>query len=219
MESREAFTTPMPYVHKGQKLILLAGGDLVSGHEAATGKELWRWGTWNEGHRTPHYRLVPSPVAGAGVVLGCGPKNEPVFAIKLGMSGDLGDAGVAWQSERRGTITTDVPTPLFYNNRFYVVSDLKRNITCLDPATGKALWATPLILPSNRVCWASPTAADGKIYVVSLRGEVVVVDADSGKILATNPMAEDEDEIRSSVAISRGNLFVRTNSHLYSIGK
>ena len=52
----------------GRKEILIAGGDCLTGHDPETGAELWRWGTWNP-RKIGHWRLVPSPVAGGGVVL------------------------------------------------------------------------------------------------------------------------------------------------------
>jgi len=216
MESREAFTTPIPFENNGRKEILLAGGDILTGHDAATGKELWRWGTWNPNHQRQEFRLVPSPVAGGGVVLGCGPKMYPVFAVKAGQKGDVSSAGLAWKSEDRSEVTTDVPTPLFYKGRFYVQSDVKKAISCVQPADGKVLWTTPLPGP---MCWASPTGADGKIYAMSLTGTVYVLDAEKGGILATNVMADGQNELRSTIAVAHGNLFIRTNDRLYCIGK
>ncbi len=80
VESRESHTTPIPWLHKGQGQVLVAGGDALSGHDAATGEELWRWGQWNPS-RTPHWPLIASPVAGNGVALVCVPKGQPVYAI------------------------------------------------------------------------------------------------------------------------------------------
>lgn len=222
-ESLEAYSTPIPFVHKGRKEILISGGDILTGHDPRTGKELWRWGTYNQDpgdpasrHRRKDFRLVPSPVAGGGVVLSCGPKTKPVFAVKAGQTGDITDSGLVWHSEVRGDVTSDVPTPLFYRNRFYVVSDLKKALSALDPRDGKVLWSVPT--PSRSAVWASPTAGDGKVYALSLTGEVSVFDAESGKLLATNPMAAEENEIRSAVAIAGGNLFIRTNSRLFCVG-
>jgi outer membrane protein assembly factor BamB len=217
LESREAFSTPVPFEHDGRKEVILAGGDFLTGHDAATGKELWRWGTWNPGHTHPSLRLVPSPVGGAGVILGCGPKREPVYAVKAGGSGDISQSGLAWKSEERGAVTTDVPTPLFYRGRFYVLSDQKKNVTCIEPADGKVVWTTAL--PGSSACWASPTGADGKLYLLSLRGEAHVLDAATGGVLATNPMAEGEDDLRSTVAAAHGSLFIRTNTRLYCVGQ
>ncbi|HTE20818.1 MAG TPA: PQQ-binding-like beta-propeller repeat protein [Armatimonadota bacterium] len=217
MESREAFTTPIPWEHNGRKELILAGGDLLTGHDPATGKELWRWGTWNNGHTHPTLRLVPSPVAGGGIILACGPKREPVYAVNASAPGQQRPVGLAWKSEERGPVTTDVPTPLFYQGRFYVLSDVRKAISCVEPANGKVVWSTPLEGPT--MSWASPTGADGKIYVMNLRGEVHVLDAAKGEILATNPMAEGENELRSSIAVAHGSLFIRTNTRLYCVGK
>jgi outer membrane protein assembly factor BamB len=223
-ESLEAYSTPIPFVHKGRKEILIAGGDILTGHDPATGRELWRWGTYNQDpedpssrHRRKDFRLVPSPVGGGGVVLSCGPKLKPVFAVKAGLTGDVTNSGTAWHSESRSVVTSDVPTPLFYRDRFYVASDVKKSLSAVAAADGKVLWS--VATPGRGPVWASPTAADGKIYAMSLLGEVGVFDAESGELLAANAMATDENEIRSGVAVSGGNLFIRTNSRLFCVGK
>ena len=67
---------------------------------------------------------------------------------------------------------------------------------------------------------ASPTVADGKVFVVNHNGEVVVVNAETGKKLHHAFMgAEDDDQIRASVVVAHNNLFIRTNDKLYCVGK
>ena len=120
-ESREAFTTPMIFQHDGKTQLVVSGGDCISGHDIdANGKELWRWGTWNP-NKIGHWRLVASPVAAEGIALACAPKKEPVFAVKLGGTGVLDDSALAWVSEDKA-ITADVPTPLYYGGRFYILN-------------------------------------------------------------------------------------------------
>jgi outer membrane protein assembly factor BamB len=216
-ESLESYATPIPYVGAdGRKELLVAGGDVLTGHDPATGKELWRWGTWNPDHREEWWRLVPSPVVGAGVALACGPKKAPVFAVKLGGEGELASAeALAWQSGgRRNPITTDVPTPLFYDGRFYVLSDLFEVLTCVDPESGAARWS--LELPGRSKWRASPTGADGRLWCLNHAGDLVVVDASSGELLHTAALGEeDDDAIRSSVVVAHGCVFVRTNTTLF----
>jgi outer membrane protein assembly factor BamB len=60
------------------------------------------------------------------------------------------------------------------------------------------------------MCWASPTGADDKLYLMNLNGDVFVVDAATGKLLGENQMDEEGSEIRSSIAVAHGNLFIRT---------
>ncbi|MCX8156975.1 MAG: PQQ-binding-like beta-propeller repeat protein [Verrucomicrobiae bacterium] len=217
-ESREAFSTPIPHTHAGRTEILIVGGDCISGHDPATGKEFWRWGTWNP-QRITHWRLVPSPVAAEGVALACAPKGGPVIAVKLGRNGVLSDNDIAWQSTDRA-VSTDVSTPLYYQRRFYVLNSDRRTLSCIEPLTGKVLWTGDL--GGRSKIEASPTGADGKIYVMNHTGEVFVVAAgDSFNPLATIPMggeAEDRD-LRSSIVPAYGNLFIRTGAKLYCIGK
>ena len=73
-------------------------------------------------------------------------------------------------------------------------------------------------LPVDGITRASLTGADGKIYVTSESGKVVVFAAgDEYKVLAVNTLGEAP--CRSSVAISDGQLFIRTAKSLYCIGK
>ncbi len=216
-ESLESFGTVIPYEGAGRKELIIAGGDVLTGHDPATGKEIWRWGTWNPGHREQWWRLVPSPVVGGGVVLACAPKKAPVFAAKLGLKGThSGKDGLVWETSKHPQITSDVPTPLFYNGKFYVLSDLRQAMSRVDPKTGKVEWSTRM--PGKYKWRASPTAADGKIYSMNHNGEVVVMDPSSGEILHVAKMGQTyDDNTRSSVAISDGQLFIRANSKIFCI--
>lgn len=214
-ESREAFSTPIPYEHGGKWQLLILGGDMVSGHDLATGAEIWRWGTWNP-QRIGHWRLVPSPVAGGGVVLACAPKKEPVYAIKLGGKGTLNESAVAWQSPDR-VITSDVPTPAFADGDFFVLSDAAKTLTRISP-DGKAKWTKET--PGRIKYEASPLVADGKVYIVNFNGEVVVFNAADGAIINQAALGTPEDKtVRSAIIAAHGQLFIRTDTQLYCVGK
>lgn len=216
-ESREAFTTPVVFKQSGRTELLLIGGDDLTGHDPETGKELWRWGTWNP-NRIGHWRLVPSAVGGGGVILACAPKGDPIYAIRAGGKGLLDDSAIAWTSDKRSPLSADVPTPLFYENDFFILSDVKKSLSRVKPATGEILWT--LELPGRKKYETSPTGADGKVYIMNFGGDVLVVDAGTGKVVHQAAMGEDgDDATRSSIAASNGQLFVRTNSRLFCIGK
>ena len=216
-ESHEAYSTPIPFAFNGRSEILITGGDCITGHDAQTGTELWRWGTWNP-TRITHWRLVPSPVAGGGVVLASAPKGSPIFAFKASAKGTLSDKDMAWISSER-EVSSDVCTPLFYQGRFYVVNGEKRTIARVNPATGKADWIGEL--PRREKIESSPTGVDGKIYFQNFRGAVfVVAAAEQFKLLHVADMGDAEDDrLRSTVAVSLGNLFIRTGTKLYCAGK
>ena len=114
-----------------------------------------------------------------------------------------------------------MPTPLFYQGDFFVLSDPRRDVSIsrLDPKTGRAKWTT--VLPNNRKKWrASPTGADGLVYIMDHGANVVVLDAVSGKIVHTVNMGESGDDFtRSSIVACDGQLFIRTNWKLFCISK
>jgi outer membrane protein assembly factor BamB len=216
-ESLEAFSTPIPFVHQGRAELLVIGGDDITGHDPKTGKELWRWGTWNPS-RITHWRLVPSPVTGGGVILACGPKDSFIYAVKAGLSGTQDDSALAWTTSGNREVASDVSTPLFYQGHFYILNSDRRTLSCVEPATGKVLWTGQT--GSRHKFEASPTGADGKIYVMDFSGDVYVFQAGKEfKILAVNSMGEERaNHLRSSIPVSQGNLFVRTHTKLYCIG-
>jgi outer membrane protein assembly factor BamB len=176
--------------------------------------------------------LVPSATAGAGVALACGPKGAPIYAVKLGGKGNLSNSALAWQSHVQSTeddskaaaslndkdLTADVPTPLFYEGKFYVLNGTQKSLFCVEPS-GKVVWSGKL--PGKGIFQSSPTAADGKIYVMNFAGEVFVAQAggDEFKLLHTAAMAEGENMLRASIPISQGQLFIRTAKTLYCVGR
>ena len=217
-ESLEAFSTPIPSEHEGRKELLIAGGDCISGHDPATGKELWRWGTWNP-TRITHWRLVPSPLAAGPVVLACAPKNDPVYAVRAGLSGTLADSDLAWVSSQR-EVSSDVATPLYYRESIYLLNTDRRVLNRIEPATGKVIWSGDL--PSRSKLEASPLGADGRIYLMNHDGVVFVVRAGGEQfdLLHETDMSDEGDrELRSSIAAAHGQLFIRTGKTLYCIGK
>ena len=217
-ESREAFSTPIPFEHGGRKEILVIGGDVLTGHDPATGKELWRWGTWNPG-RIGHWRLVPSPAAGGGVILACAPKRDPIYAIKAGGAGELGDNAVAWVSRETREVTSDVPTPAYYDGDFFVLSDVRKRLARVEPSTGKVKW--DVATPGTAKYEASPLAADGRIYTINFAGEVAIFNAANGELLRTIAMDEPGkgEVVRASIVAAGGQLFIRTTRTLYCVGR
>ncbi len=217
-ESREAFSTPIPATLDGKDQLLVIGGDVLTSHDLQTGKELWRWGTWNP-NRIGHWRLVPSPVAGAGIALACGPKNAPIFAISPNSAGTLDDTAIAWTTADTKEITADVPTPAFYDGDFFILSDLRKTLSRVEPQTGKVKWTVPT--PGRAKYEPSPLAADGKIYIINHQGQTDIIDAENGKLINSIQMDDPEGRavVRASISAAHGQLFIRTTRKLYCIGK
>jgi outer membrane protein assembly factor BamB len=211
-ESQEAYTTPIPSQNEAGAEIIVVGGNYVTAHDPNTGAEVWRCGGLNDrGER--FWRVVPSPVAADGLVFACGPKRDPVIAIKDGGKGLVTESRLAWKFKE---FPSDCVTPLFYAHQLFVLDGDRQMLTCLEPGTGVKTWQGNLGV--KEIFRASPTGADGKIYCVSEEGTVVVLSAgDAFQVLST--ILIGEGPVRSSIAAAQGQLFVRTAKNLYCIGK
>ena len=210
-ESPDAYTTPVLLEHDGQTQIVVSGGDYVTGHDPATGEELWRAGGLNPG-KERNYRVVGSPVAVAGMVYATSRRN-PVLAFRAGGTGDISASHLAWKWTGAGA--PDVPSAVTDGRYFYMVDDRGR-ATCLDAKTGEVVWG-PERTAQGTVS-ASPVLADGKLYVVNENAVTTVLQAGPEyQVLATNEL--DGGYTLSSLAIAGGRIFLRTESHLYCIGQ
>ncbi len=224
METLESFASPVCGEVNGKRQLFIIGGDCITGHDAATGAELWRWGNWNP-DQNKNLRLVPSVVIGDGIALACAPKKRPVFGVKLGLSGKQDDAAaLAWTSDPK-QFTTDVSTPAFYKGKFYVLDSDKKAISCIEPKTGAVVWTGDT--GSKSKFESSPTIADDKIYMTNFWGDVYVVKAggDKFELLSVNEMGDgskpngDAKSCRSSIAAANGALFIRSQDKLYCVGQ
>ena len=207
-ESPDSYTTPALLRHGKAVEIVITGGDVVTGHDPATGKELWRAKGLNP-ENAPFYRIVASPVVYDGVIY-APTRVKPLLAIRAGGRGDVTASHLLWSTPNG----PDVPTPVTDGKYFYIVND-KGIVYCLDAKTGKEVYGQQRLKPGTYS--ASPVLADGKIYVTSEDGLTSVFKAGPAfEILAENSLGE---YCLSSVAVSDGQLFIRTANALYCIGK
>jgi len=211
-EAQEAYTTPIPVETGNHAEIVVVGGNYVTAHALEDGAELWRCAGLND-KREAFWRIVPSAVASGGMIFACGPKRDPVLAIKDGGQGLVTDSHLAWRFKE---FPSDCTTPLVYSNRLFILDGDRQTMTCLQPKTGEKLWQGKLGV--REIFRASPTGADGKIYCIGEEGTAVVLEAgDEFKVVATIPMGEAP--VRSTIATAHGELFIRTAKNLYCIEK
>lgn len=207
-ESPDSYTTPA-LVRQGNTVeLVITGGDCVTGHDPATGKELWRANGLNP-NNNPNYRIIASPVVYEGVVY-APTREKPLLAIRAGGRGDVTESHKLWAF----THGPDVPTPVTDGKYFYVVDD-RGIMWCLDAKTGQAIWGPQRIKPATYS--SSPVLADDKLYVTNEEGLTTVLKAGPKfEVLAENNL---NDYTLSSPAISDGQIFMRTAQYLYCIGK
>ena len=85
-------------------------------------------------------------------------------------------------------------------------------VSCIDVPTGHVHWRQRV----GGVFYGSPVRVGDRIYCISLDGDVVVLAASSEyKLLARNSLGEGS---QATPAIAGGKMYLRTLSHLISIG-
>jgi outer membrane protein assembly factor BamB len=131
------------------------------------------------------------------------------IAVRPGNArGQLEAAAIRWRLQRN---IPYIPTPLLYQGVYYMVKT-GGIITSLDPATGRILkeGRSPAALGEY---YASPVAADGKVFLANTEGKITVLKAGAEwEVLAVNEIG---DEVSATPALSEGRVYVRTRSALY----
>lgn len=207
-ESPDSYTTPALLRYGKAVEIVVSGGDYVTGHDPATGKELWRAGGLNP-DKNPFYRVVASPMV-LGDMIYVPTRVKPLQVFRAGGRGDITKTHFVWATPNG----PDVPSPASDGNLFYIAND-RGILYAYDAKTGKEIYGQKRIASASYS--ASPVLADGKIYIISEDGLTTVVKAGAEfEVLAENHLNE---YCLSSPAISDGQIFIRTTKHLYCIGK
>ncbi len=134
-----------------------------------------------------------------------------MFAIRLGGSGDMTEENFLWLYSRS---VPQLPSPLLLDGILYMIND-GGIVTILDPDTGERLDQGRLEGAVDKY-YASPVAADGKIYIASELGKVAVLRPGRQIDIIT---VNDLDELTyATPAIAGGRLYIRTDQTLYCFG-
>ncbi|MEW5977680.1 MAG: PQQ-binding-like beta-propeller repeat protein [Acidobacteriota bacterium] len=137
--------------------------------------------------------------------------RNAVLAFRLGGQGDMTEKSFLWRYQKS---LPNVPSPLLYDNILYLMKE-GGILTALDASTGTVLKQARLTGALGDY-FASPVAADGKLYTISHEGKASVIRPGSDwEVLAVNDLG---DSCNATPAIAEGCLYVRTHGMLYCFG-
>ena len=200
------WSTPHVVVHQDRAQVIVGGTQRLRSYDLATGEPVW-----DAPGLTAN--VIPTPVSAQGVVYATsGFRGNALRAIRLADAKGAvdGPPGLAWSYDRD---TPYVPSPLLYRDGLYFLKSNSGVLTCLDARSGAQRYLERLDAVPN--VYASPVAADGRIYVVGREGTAVVLEAGPvPKRLATNTL---DDHFDASPALVDGELYLRGNRSLYRI--
>jgi len=201
-----SYCAPLIVEAAGKMQLVLSGSKCFASYDPDTGKLHWIV----DG---PTEQFVASPVYGNGLFfLTAGFPTFHNLAVRPDGSGNVSKTHVVWHEKKIGReMASYVPSPIAVGPWFFVVSDFGK-VHCFEAKTGKRLWQKQLGDHHS----ASPVSANGYLYFIADDGVTHVLKAgDKNEAVAQNDLGE---ECYSSPAIAGGQIFIRTQHHLWCIG-
>jgi outer membrane protein assembly factor BamB len=103
---------------------------------------------------------------------------------------------------------------LLYEDLLYFLDTNRAILSCVDAKTGEARYTRQRLEGLQRV-FASPVAANDRVYVAGRNGKTAVIQSGPAfKLLATNSL---DESFTASPVIAGREIFLRGRSHLYCI--
>ena len=205
-EESSTWTTPLVIDYNGRQQVVVGATKRVRSYDAATGKVIWECGGLG-------VNVIPQPLYQDGVVyVMSGYVNPKLMAIRLGKEGDLtGTDAVLWTQTKGLSYTA---SPLLHEGRLYTVAD-NGTVSCFDAKTGTPLYQQQR-LPKPYSLKASPVGANGKLYVATEDGDVVVIKlGEKYEVVTTNTLT-DQLFIASPIVLD-GELYLRGQNTLFCL--
>lgn len=191
-----SWSTPAVADVGGRVEILINANPWVSGHDPKTGKANWSV-------KCMKGEVAPSPAFAGGVGYFV-TDHAAMVAIQLG-----GEGKILWQVEDG---LPDASSPVATATHVFMCSS-SGLITCLDAKTGASVWTQEF----DEGFYGSPILVDDRLYVMDRAGTTHVFKAGPKyEVLATNPLGEKAD---CTPAIPEGRLYLRSEKHIYCVGK
>jgi outer membrane protein assembly factor BamB len=203
-----SWSTPLVVEHGGSRQVVVSADTKVKAYDASNGKLVWEIAGLGT-------NPIPQPVQhGDTVVLMSGYRSPRLMAVRLGRTGDLtGTDAVAWETVKGTSYTA---SPALHDGRLYVIAD-NGMLSVFDVKTGQPHYLQAR-LPQPYNFKASPLVANGRVYLATEEGDVVVVKAGNAfEVMATNTLT-DQSFVASPIALGN-DLFLRSRTHLFRIAQ
>jgi outer membrane protein assembly factor BamB len=189
------WTSPVTLDTESGPVVLLEGADGVQAVAPATGETLWKFAAGGS--------TISSVTATDGLVF---VPADGITAVRLPSPGS--NPETIWNNKK---LSCSFVSPLAYRGKVYAINSAGV-LNCADAKTGELDWQLRL----GGDYWATPAAADGRIYCLAKDGIVKVVDVTGpkGKIAAENQVGEP---LVAPPALAGDALYLRTDTKLWKV--
>jgi outer membrane protein assembly factor BamB len=148
------------------------------------------------------------------VVVGMGGYFGTSVALKLGGRGDVTQTHRLWTKERT---KNRLGSAVIHEGHIYTLNS-DGIAECLELQTGRKVWEERLPKKGPKgESWSCLVRAGELLYVLNQSGDTVVYKASPKfEVVSVNPL--DGVLTNASLAVSDGEVFIRTHTHLWCIG-
>jgi outer membrane protein assembly factor BamB len=204
-----SWSTPTLLKLKERDELVMSWPGVVKAYAPKTGELLWS--CQGLGKDKAADRLVyTSPLVTPEVVVAMAGFGGPALAVKPGGQGDVTESRRLW---RLPSAPQRIGSGVIVGEHVYMLNE-PGTAECIELKTGKTVW-------NERVgsgAWGSLVHAGDRLYVTNLDGETLVLAAKPKfEVLSRNRLPKEMT--RASIAVSDGNLFIRTYEHLWCVGQ
>jgi outer membrane protein assembly factor BamB len=200
------WSTPLLASIGGRELVVAALPGAVYALDPGNGREVWHCNGLNP-------LAYSEPVLVDDVIIGIGGFSGFTIGLKPGGSGDITATNRLWQDKKT---PQRIGSGVVVDGKLYLGS-ASGFVQCLDPKTGGLLAdARPPVPVQKAASWSSFVRSGDRLYLVTKTSDTLVFRADPKmELLADNAL--EDGMTNASLAVSDGQLFIRTHAHLWCI--
>jgi outer membrane protein assembly factor BamB len=203
-EWRGSWSTPIVARVNGRDELILSVPEKVLAFDPQTGKELWSCAGLGP-------LVYSSPVVSHdGIVVAMSGFHNAALAVRAGGEGDVTQKRL-WLHKPQNP--QRIGSGVVVGEHLYLLNE-PGTASCLDLKTGEDRWNRERVSSSS---WSSMVAAGDRLYITNQSGETIVLKTGAKPVvLARNKLGEP---VRASIAVSDGDVFVRTHKALWCISE
>ncbi len=204
----ESWNTPVIYesLNGNKELAVTIKGKILA-FDPDTGDPLWNCAGVDD-------YICPQITVQDGILFAGGGRRSKLIAIRSGGQGDVTDSHVMWEIVKG----SNVSSPVYHDGYLYWAKEQQGILYCANAETGELAYEERLDSPPEHF-YASPLLANGRLYYVSRKDGIYVVDAKPEfKLLAHTKMEGDDSIFNASpVPLHGGAVLLRSDQYLYRI--
>ncbi len=207
-DDRTGYSSPALLEVGGRRQLVVYTGSSALGLDPEQGEILWRFP-----YVTDYDCNIATPLAHKGQVFISSGENRGCALLKLTPDGTKFNVAAAWGSHGpRSVLRNEWQTSMLIDGHLYGFDNVGSagavsHFTCVNADTGKAIWQQPRFGKGNLI------AADGKLWITTMKGELVVARATTAGYEELGRKVVIQ-ETRQMPSLAEGKLYLRDGAEV-----